>query len=196
MKNSNKRFFVFLVVVSCAFLPFHELSANGIVLSPNSRIPKMTFQGAVSADTVKYLGLNRNRYFSIDTMQGSFFIIEVFNTYCTSCPRDVPILNEVFTTIERDAAMKGKVKVFAIAIGNTDREAESYKTQHHVLFPILIDLDFAIHNALGNPRVPYTMYIRKTPKGNVVVDTHQGVLDSAETVLKKVRALNEKFPLR
>ena len=53
-----------------------------------------------------------------------------------------------------------------------------------------VNYDFAVHDALGNPRVPYTIYVQKTAKGKIVVDIHQGVLDSAETVLKKVRSLN------
>ena len=137
-----------------------------------------------------YLGLNRKKNFTSDDMRGALFIVEVFSTYCTMCPKNIPILNNVYDAIEKDVRSRGKTKIFGIAIGNTVREVENYKKEYKVLFPVLTDYDFAVHDALGKPRVPYTMYVQKTAKGKTVVDVHQGVLDSAETVLKKVRSLN------
>jgi hypothetical protein len=85
--------------------------------------------------------------------------------------------------------LKEKVKIFGIAIGNTGKEVESYKEKYNVLFPVLTDYDFSAHDILGNPRVPYTIFVMKTAKGKAIVDSHQGVLDSAEVVLQKVRSL-------
>jgi hypothetical protein len=57
------------------------------------------------------------------------------------------------------------------------------------LYPVIGDLLFALHKALGNPRVPVTILVKNTAKGNIVVDVHQGVLDSPGDVLKKIRDL-------
>ncbi len=156
------------------------------MLSKSAPLPEIVFKDAISAETMAYLGIPLRKNFSINNMQGSLFVVEIFNTYCVSCPRNVPMLNGVFKAVEKKgAAIKGDTKVFGIAIGNTKTEAESYKTQHNVLYPVLTDYDFAVHNMLGNPRVPYTICIRKTPKGNIIVHSHQGVLESAESILKK-----------
>lgn len=150
---------------------------------------KIFFKDAISSETMTYLGLSRKKNFFLDDMRGTLFVIEVFNTYCTSCPRNVPILNDVFSAVKKSAQEGGTIKIFGIAIGNTDREVESYRRTNNVLFPVLTDYDFSVHSALGNPRVPYTIYVSKAAKGPVVLDTHQGVLDSAEAILKKLEFL-------
>ncbi len=139
---------------------------------------------------MNYLGLSRKKNFSLDDIRGSIIIIELFSTYCISCPKNVPILNDVYTAIEKDARMKGTVKIVGIAIGNTRKEVENYNKAYNVLFPVLTDYDFAVHDSLGNPRVPYTIFVSKTAKGKTIVDSHHGVLDSTENVLKKVQSLN------
>jgi peroxiredoxin len=139
---------------------------------------------------MKYLGLSRQKNFSLNDIQGSLLVIELFSTYCTSCPRNVPIMNDVYATVEKDAKLKGKVKVFGIAIGNTGKEVEAYNKAYNVLFPVLTDYDFSVHSALGSPRVPHTIFLRKPAKGKTIVDSHQGVLDSTENVLKKIQSLN------
>ena len=169
---------------------FSEVCADGKPLSKGRLLPRLSFKDTVSSGTMAYLGLTRKKNFTSDDMRGSVFIVEVFSTYCTTCPKNVPILNDVFDAIGKDAKSNGKIKIFGIAIGNNMREVESYKADYKVRFPILTDFDFAVHDILGKPRVPYTMYVKKTAKGKIVVDIHHGVLDSAETVLKKVRSLN------
>ena len=119
-------------------------------------------------------------------MDATLFIIEVFSTYCMSCPQDVPILNRVYSVIESDPGLKGKVKVIGIAVGNNEVEAQGFKKDHGVLYPVLTDNRFIVHKALGNPRVPFTLWIKKGHL-NRVVDIHQGVLDSPDAVLQRVR---------
>jgi thiol-disulfide isomerase/thioredoxin len=187
---NNKILVVIISILYFSFFSFGEACADGKPLSKGAKLPKMSFKDTVSSETMAYLGLSRKKNFSLDDMRGSLFIVEVFSTYCTSCPRNIPILNNIYDAIEKDVRSKGKIKIFGIAIGNNSREVKSYQTEYKVLFPVLTDYDFSVHDTLGKPRVPYTIYVQKTAKGRTVVDVHQGVLDSAETVLKKVRSLN------
>jgi hypothetical protein len=187
---NNKILVVIISILYFSVFSFGEAYADGKPLSKGAKLPKMSFKDTVSSETMAYLGLNRKKNFTSDDMRGSLFIVEIFSTYCTSCPRNVPILNNVYDAIEKDVRSRGKIKIFGIAIGNTNNEVETYKAAYKVLFPVLTDFDFSVHDALGKPRVPYTIYVKKTAKGKSVVDIHQGVLDSAETVLKKVRSLN------
>jgi len=111
----------------------------------------------------------------------------VFNTYCTSCPRNIPVINEVFSRTENDPKFKGKIKIIGIAAGNTREEILSYKKTHSVSYPILSDLIFTLHKALGNPRVPYTMLIKRNRQGkNKIIYTHHGIIDSPEPLLEIV----------
>jgi hypothetical protein len=78
--------------------------------------------------------------------------------------------------------------VLSVAIGNTANEAESYKKEHKVLYPVLTDFTFALHKALGNPRVPFTIIVRREARGkDVVIYTHMGVIESADSLLKEVK---------
>lgn len=177
-------------MIAFCLSPIPTLRSDADVLAGKrgTRLPKIIFRNAVSNETKAYLGVSRVKDFSLRDIGGSLYVIEVFSTYCISCPKNVPILNEVYRTLDRDAITSKKVKIFGIAIGNTEREIEHYIAAHQVVYPILSDPDFSIHRVLGNPRVPYTMFVRKTSRGPVLLDTHQGVLDSAESVFKKVRS--------
>ena len=113
-------------------------------------------------------------------MKGTLFIFEVFSTYCLSCPKNIPILNTVYANTKNDPALKGKVKVMGIAVGNTENEIKQYNKEFKVSYPVLTDYSFAVHKALGNVRVPFTIFVKKDVRGRcVVVATHQGVYDSA-----------------
>ncbi len=137
---------------------------------------------------MEYLGARGKKTVRLDDMRGSLFIVEVFSAYCVSCPKNVPVLNAVYASVEKDPLLRGRVKVFAIAIGNTAEEAKRYVAAHSLLFPVFTDYDFTIHDKLGRPRVPFTLYVKKTSKKKTVVGVHQGVLDSADFVLKNVRS--------
>jgi AhpC/TSA family len=187
---NNKILVVLISICYFSVISPSDVCSEGKPLSKGTHLPKISFKDTVSRETMAYLGLNRKKNFTSDDMRGSLFIVEVFSTYCTMCPKNIPILNDVYDAIQKDARSKGKIKIFGIAIGNTGNEVETYKAAYKVLFPVLTDFDFSVHDALGKPRVPYTIYVKKTAKGKSVVDIHQGVLDSAEIVLKKVQSLN------
>ena len=112
-----------------------------------------------------------------------------------SCPRNVPVLNTVYSVVNNDPKLRQQVKVLAVAIGNTRNEAESYKQEYKVFYPVLTDFTFAFHKALGNPRVPYTIIAKKDARGkNIVVYTHMGVIESPDSLLNEVQKLLRQKP--
>ena len=187
---NNKIPAVLISILFFSIFFFCDVYADDKPLSKGKQLPRLSFKDTVSGETMAYLGLKRRKNFTSDDMRGSLFIVEVFSTYCTMCPKNVPILNNVYDAIQKDDRSKGKIKIFGIAIGNTGKEVETYKTDYNILFPVLTDLEFSVHDTLGKPRVPYTIYVQNTGKRKTIVDIHEGVLDSAETVLNKVRSLN------
>ena len=183
MKNR----FIFSLAIFCLFLSNGFVCAETKPIAKGARFPNVIFQDNLLKEERSYLGLSRKTKFSLKEVSGILFLIEVFSTYCTSCPKNVPVFNDVYSAIENDPGLKGKVKVFSIAVGNTANEVESFKKAYKVLYPVLTDLHFTAHKALGNPRVPYTIVIRRNTKGNILVDTHQGVIDPSYDVLNNIR---------
>jgi peroxiredoxin len=112
------------------------------------------------------------------------------NTYCVSCQRQAPIFNEVFSSIEKDSKLRGKVKMIGIAAGNTLPEVEIFKKEFKIPYPLLSDSKFDVHTTVGSPRTPFMIWVRKEAQGkSVVVSTHLGLIDSVKIVLDETRAV-------
>jgi len=94
--------------------------------------------------------------------------------------------------MQNDPELKRKIKVIGIAVGNNSNEVEAFKKEYRVLYPVLADSGFTVHKALGNPRVPYTVFIRKNAKVNRIIYAHQGVFGSTEEVMRKAREILSK----
>lgn len=159
-------------------------------ITKGALFPNVAFTDALAKDSRAYLGIPWKKKFSLKDMKGTLFIFEVFSTYCLSCPKNIPILNTLYANTKNDPALKGKVKVMGIAVGNTENEIKQYNKEFKVSYPVLTDYSFAIHKALGNVRVPFTIFVRKNVRGQcMVVATHQGVYDSEEDVMKTLKAV-------
>jgi len=159
-------------------------------IEKGATFPSITFKDIVSKQERKTLGISQKSNFSFREIPGNLIIIEVFNTYCVSCPRNVPVLNKLNYAIENDPKLKGKVKLISIAVGNNQNEVKDYRNLHKVLYTVLTDLDFSVHKTLGSPRVPYAIFVKRSAKGkDIVVDTHSGIFDSYDEVMKMLRAI-------
>lgn len=162
--------------------------ADGISSDIKFTLPDLVFKGSVPKETLQYLGISSNKKISLMNMKGSLIIIEVFSTYCTSCPRNVPVINSVYSAIEKDPSLKGRVKIIGIAVGNNVKETDIYRKEYRVLFPIFTDYEFLNHKALGSPRVPYTLFIKRdVSKKNMVVYTHQGIFENNMDIILKIK---------
>lgn len=159
-------------------------------ISKGARFPDIIFTETLSKETRTYLGITKKNSFSLKDIKGVMFVVEVFSTYCTSCPKNVQLLNTACDLIGKDPGLSGRVKVFAIAVGNNQTEVKSFSKEHKVLYPVLTDYRFTAHKALGNPYVPFTIFAKRDARGRIMVaDTHHGVFDSAEGIMKNVREL-------
>jgi hypothetical protein len=69
-------------------------------------------------------------------------------------------------------------------------EVENFKKEYEVPYPILADPKFDAHMAVGSPRTPFTIWVRKDAHGKgIVVSTHLGLIDSEKNVLEEIRAV-------
>jgi hypothetical protein len=178
---------VFFIGISVSFAS-GGVCAEMRPIAPGDAFPNLSFRDVLPRVDMDYLGIGKKKTFSVKDMQGSIFIFEIFSTYCMTCPRNVPVINTVYSMVNNDPKLKQKVKVLSVAIGNTANEARSYKQEYKVLYPILTDFTFAFHKALGNPRVPFTIIVKREARGkDIVVYTYLGVIESADNLLKEVK---------
>ncbi len=152
--------------------------------------PNLTFTPPLTKEEQTYLGIPKKAKFSFREIKGDLILVELISTYCVNCQRQAPIFTELYSSIEKDPKLKGKVKMIGIAAGNNPGEVETFKKAHQIPYPIFSDPKFDAHMALGGPRTPFTLWVRKDAQGNgMVVSTHLGPTESAEKVLAETRAV-------
>ncbi|MGZ3525641.1 MAG: TlpA family protein disulfide reductase [Thermodesulfobacteriota bacterium] len=140
--------------------------------------PDLTFPQTLSEEEQAYLGILQKKSFSIKEIRGNLILIEFISIYCTSCQRQAPIFNELYSYIETDPRLRGKVKMVGIAAGNGLHEVGIYKKTYQIPYPVFADPKFDAHTAVGSPRTPFTIWTRKDAQGrDIVVSTHLGAVD-------------------
>ena len=140
--------------------------------------PDLLFSQALSKEERTYLGIPEKKGFSLREIRGSLILVEFLSIYCVNCQRQAPIFNELYSFIEKDPRLRGKVKMVGVAAGNGLHEVEVYRKTFQVPYPILADPKFDAHTAVGSPRTPFSIWIRKDAQGKgIVVSTHLGLMD-------------------
>jgi thiol-disulfide isomerase/thioredoxin len=152
--------------------------------------PDLTFKQILSREEQAYLGIPRKTSFTFKEIQGFLILIEFMSTYCMSCQKQAPIFNELYSSIEKDPQLKGKVKMIGIAAGNNQKEVESFKKEYKVSYSLFADPKFDAHTAVGSPRTPFMIWVRRDAQGKgTVVSTHLGLIDSVGIALDETRAV-------
>jgi peroxiredoxin len=182
--NLNLLLIIPFIIVFLILSENNIFSGNG---ATNKNLFNIILKGEISKDDRNYLVINKNKSIQLDDIKASLIIIELFNTYCTICSQNMKILNDVFISLEKNKQLDKKIKIIAIASGNNENEIKEYKKNHNIKFPIFIDYDFKIHTLLGNPRVPYTIFIKKPDKK--VVHIHQGLFNSSNEIIEKINEI-------
>ncbi len=152
--------------------------------------PNLPFEQVLSREESAYLEVPPNKPFTFQEIRGELILVEFLSVYCVNCQRQAPILNGLYSSIDEDKTLRGKVKIIGIAAGNNPREVEHFKKEYAIAYPILSDLRFDAHTAVGSPRTPFSIWVRKERRGTgLVVSTHLGLMGSREIALKETRAV-------
>lgn len=167
---------------------------KGRVITPGDFFPEFSFPMTLNKAEIEYLGLSRKFFglikresFSLKEVTGDLIVLEYMNKYCFSCQLQAPSMNQVFSIIENDPALKGKVKFIAIAAGNNQQEANSFREEKKVPFPIVPDSKFLAYEAIGDPgATPITLTLRKTDSGLLVARMKIGLTRHPEAILKLI----------
>lgn len=187
MKNIGR--FLWASLVSLVLL-YGQVSAETKPVGFAIPFPNLSLDQALSEEERAYLGVPRKKTFALHEIRGELILVEFFNVYCVNCQRQAPILNSLYSSIEKDKALRGKVKVIGIAAGNNHKEVDRFKKDYSVLYPLVQDLKYDAHTAVGSPRTPFSIWVRKDQKGRgVVMSTHLGLMDPPGMALNETRAV-------
>ncbi len=138
-------------------------SSNAQRVNPPSEggsFPDIMIPAPSSAEAQKYLGLKAKEKFKVSEIKAELVIFEVFSMYCPHCQREAPSVNELYRLIDGRPDLKGKIKVVGLGAGNNSFEVELFSKKYDIPFPLIPDVDLALHRALGEVRTPYFIAVK------------------------------------
>lgn len=157
-----------------------------------SQLPETTLPIPDNPDERRYLGLTgKGSSFQIPQIKAKVVVIEIFSMYCPHCQREAPEVNKLYSAIENDQHLKGKIKLIGIGVGNSPFEIEVFKKKYNVPFPLFPDENFSIHKCFGETRTPYFIAIKINDDGaHKVIYSQLGGMKGVEQFLKKMTQLS------
>ncbi len=145
----------------------------------------ISFTAPKQAGDREALGLPGASPFTLSDIDAGLIMIEVIGVYCPICHDQAPTLRTLYSALTRDAALSKQVRLFALASGATDMEIAFVRKEHRAEYPIVPDVDYAVHKQLGEPGTPFTILAR--PDGTVLY-THMGRIEDADAFLDTIRS--------
>ncbi|MFH1757510.1 MAG: hypothetical protein ABH969_05655 [Pseudomonadota bacterium] len=191
-----KNFLVMLLiaaVIAIAYVPAWALE-KGRIITPGDFFPEFSFPMTLANPDIEYLGIPQ-KFFglvkadssSLKEAKAELIVLEYLNKYCFSCQLQAPVMNQVFTMVDKDPQLKGRIKFLGIGAGNNQREVDSFRAEKKILFPIVPDPKFLAYEAIGDPgATPFTLFIRKTDAGHLVAHIKVGLTKDPEKILKEI----------
>ena len=144
-------------------------SAAATLPAVGGQLPDFTLPAPKDSADKSYLGVSGLLFsgpFKIPQIKASVVIVEIFSMYCPYCQAEAPKVNSLFSKIGSNPALKGKIKLLGIGVGNSDYEVGVFKKKYNVTFPLFSDGDFKLYKLLGEPRTPYFIGVRINPDGS------------------------------
>jgi peroxiredoxin len=144
------------------------------------------FKAPVSEEGAKYLGLPKADAFTLKDVKAPYLLVEQFNTSCPHCMAQAPVMNILFTKVEADPQLKGKLKFVGAGQGNEVPQIKMWQAFHKVPFALVPDPDNSFGKAMNFTPYPVTVVLDKTGK---ILFVHIGSFDNADEVLAKIKAV-------
>ena len=135
---------------------------------------------------LKYLGLSGSGFFKVQQVKSDVVIIEIFSMYCPYCQGEDPNINNLYALIEKDLALKNKIKIIGIGINNSLFETDIFKKKYKVEFPLIPDGDFKLHKIIGEVRTPYFIVVKLKGGKTEVVYSKLGALGDNKAFLEQI----------
>ncbi len=184
---------IFWLILIISFSPLWGLE-KGKIITAGDFFPEFPFPMALSRGEVgylglptKFLGLTKGENFFLREVKAELIVLEYTNKYCFSCQLLAPVMNKVFERVENDERLRGRVKFLGVGAGNNRDEVNSFKAEKKVPFPIVPDPKFQAFEAVGEPgATPFTLFIRNTSSGLLVVRVKIGLTREPEKLLSEI----------
>lgn len=143
-----------------------------------------------------YLGIKKDQFFTLNDVRADMVLVEIMNTSCSSCRKQAAVYNELYSLIGAHPETRSKIKLMAIAVGNTDQEVQVFKDRFQVAFPMVGDPKYLFWDATGRTMTPLSLLVRQNPQGmaGVVAATHLGLQSRAASVFDELQQLLKQDP--
>jgi peroxiredoxin len=148
--------------------------------------PEIELLKPVNPVELKYLGLSGSGSFKINQIKAEAVIIEIFSMYCPYCQGEAPNMNNLYTLIEKDPALRNNIKIMGVGINNSLFETDIFKKKYKVEFPLIPDGDFKLHKIIGEVRTPYFIVVKLKGEKTEVIYSRLGALGDNKVFLDKI----------
>jgi thiol-disulfide isomerase/thioredoxin len=181
-----------LTILACclALVLVLSLRIAALAAEPEPKVGQsvgnLTFPKPLSDKDAKYLGLAKRDAFSLQAIKSPYVLVEQFNTNCPHCLAQAPVLNNLYTMVQQDAALKSKLKFLAMGQNNDENAVKRWKAFHKVPFPVLPDTISTFGKALNFSAYPVTVVLDRSGK---ILFVHIGAFENAGEVLKGIKAV-------
>ena len=177
----------FAVVMLALFVATAIGAAENSPPKVGSALPEIELLKPNNSADLKYLGLSGSGFFKINQIKARVVIIEIFSMYCPYCQAEAPNVNRLYAVIEGNSALKEKIKIIGIGIGNSQFETGIFKKKYTVAFPLIPDADFKLHKIMGEVRTPYFIVVKlNSGKHPEVIYSKLGALENNDIFLEQI----------
>jgi hypothetical protein len=169
--------------------------ADPAPVTSGAYFPQIPLKPLSNRTDAAYLGVASDQFFSTNDIRADLVLVEILNTSCTSCQQQAAVYNELFTMIEADPAARSRIKLIAIAAGNSDKEIQTFKDRFKILFPVVGDPQFTLWDATGRSKTPLSIYVRqgrRPQETGVVAGTHLGLQTQAAAIFEELKQILKK----
>lgn len=89
-----------------------------------------------------------------DALAGQVTLLDLWATWCTACEHERPKLERL------DAAYRARgLRVVALDVGEAPSVVSAYLAQHPFAYPVLLDPEFELADALGDKQLPTLLLV-------------------------------------
>ena len=123
-------------------------------------------------------------------LAGSTAVIVLFNTSCSDCRAELPVVNDVYKTInaelgdENRSETRGTVRFLCIARAEGAESVTQFWTENSLILPVSPQPDKAVYSLFAESVIPRIMIF--SPSGRLTASFADAPLPSAQTLLAAI----------
>lgn len=185
MKRKNQLLILACCLAVICFCATASMVAAEAEPKVGQQVGNVKFPAPMSSEDAAYLGVPKGEPFTLKDIKAPYVLVEQFNTGCPHCMAQAPVLNNLYSMVQNDSALKGKLKFLAVAQGNDVSPVQMWKAFQKVPFPLIPDPNSTFGKAINFTPYPVTMVLDKSGK---IAFVHVGAFESAEEVFKQIKS--------